>query len=269
MTKKLLFASIILSLSFFQMVIAQEAQEPSAEELAKKLANPIASLISVPFQNNTDIGIGAHNGSRNTLNFQPVVPLKLNDKWNIITRLVLPVISQYNVTGIGNSETGLGDAVISGFISPSVSKGGLTWGAGPVLSVPTGTDDFLSSKKFGVGPTAVALYQFNGMTVGGLINQIWSVAGDEDRADVSSLFFQPFFTYNWKSGAGIGGNFEISQNWTGDTTTVWFNPFISALTSLGKQKTQFAIGPRLNLAAPDGGKADIGFRAAVVFLFPK
>ncbi|MGB5429277.1 MAG: hypothetical protein WBM94_06365, partial [Eudoraea sp.] len=122
---------------------------------------------------------------------------------------------------------------------------------------------------FGIGPTAVALYQTNGMTMGALVNQVWSVAGNKDRADVSSLFFQPFFVYNWKSGAGAGANFEITQNWQGDTTTVWFNPTISGVTSLGKQKTQFTVGPRFNLAAPDATKADLGIRAQIVLLFPK
>lgn len=264
-----MLAIAVMFTGSFQVVMAQEPSEESAAELAKKLANPIASLISVPLQNNTDIGIGENNGSRNTLNMQPVVPIKLNENLNLISRLVLPIVSQYDVTGNGNSETGLGDSVLSGFISPSISKGGLTWGAGPVLLLPTGTDDYLSSKKFGVGPTGVALYQFSGMTIGGLVNQIWSVAGDEDRADVSTFYLQPFFTYNWKSGAGVGGSFEITQNWIGDTTTVWFSPTLSALTSLGTQKTQFAIGPRFNLASPDGSKADIGFRAVIVFLFPK
>jgi len=245
-----------------QFVLAQEDTQESAAELAKKLANPIASLISMPLQNNTDFGIGPNNGSKNTLNIQPVIPIDLSEKLNLITRLVLPVISQYNVTGIGNSEFGLGDASISTWISPSESKGGLTWGAGPVFLIPTGTDDYLTSKKFGIGPTAIALYQAKGMTVGGLVNQIWSDT-------VSSLFFQPFFVYNWKSGAGAGANFEITQNWKGDTTTVWFNPTISAVTSLGKQKTQFTVGPRFNLAAPDATKADLGIRAQIVFLFPK
>jgi hypothetical protein len=86
---------------------------------------------------------------------------------------------------------------------------------------------------------------------------------------VSTLFFQPFLTYNWKSGAGIGGQFEITQNWETNNTTVWFIPTISAVTSLGKQKTQFSIGPRFNLAAPDNAKADLGVRANIVFLFPK
>ncbi|MEX0635704.1 MAG: hypothetical protein WD135_02975, partial [Ferruginibacter sp.] len=102
-----------------------------------------------------------------------------------------------------------------------------------------------------------------------LINQIWSVAGSSSRADLSQLFFQPFMNYNWKSGAGIGGAFEMTQNWKSSNTTLWFAPTISAVTSLGKQKTQFAIGPRFNLASPDGGKADWGWRAVVVFLFPK
>jgi hypothetical protein len=251
------------------IVNAQEAKPAlSAEELAKKLSNPIASLISVPFQNNMDIGIGANNGARNTLNIQPVIPLRISENLNLITRIVLPVISQYNVTGMGNSEVGLGNAVLSAFFSPSNSKGGLTWGAGPVFMLPS-SNEYLSVKKLGIGPTAVALYQSKGYTVGALVNQIWGVAGKETLDDLSMLFFQPFFSYNWKSGAGVGGNFEISQNWGAKTTSAWFNPTLSAVTSFGKQKTQFVIGPRFNLAAPDGLKADIGVRAAVVFLFPK
>ncbi|HPM31928.1 MAG TPA: hypothetical protein PLJ60_16450 [Chryseolinea sp.] len=98
---------------------------------------------------------------------------------------------------------------------------------------------------------------------------MWSVAGGSECSDVSQMFVQPFFNYNWKSGAGIGGNFEWTQYWNANTTVIWFNPNISAVTSLGKQKTQFVIGPRFNVSAPDGAKADLGWRAAIVFLFPK
>ncbi len=269
--KTILAALLIIAFTFVTGVVKAQETKPalSPEELAKKLSNPIASLISVPFQNNTDLGIGDNNGARNTLNIQPVIPVRISENLNLITRIVLPVISQYNVTGVGSSEFGLGNAVLSAFFSPSNSKGGLTWGAGPVFMLPTGSNEYLSVKKLGLGPTAVALYQSKGYTVGALVNQIWGVAGKESLDDLSMLFFQPFFSYNWKSGAGVGGNFEISQNWVGNTTSAWFNPTLSAVTSFGKQKTQFVIGPRFNLAAPDGSKADIGVRAAVVFLFPK
>jgi hypothetical protein len=262
---------LLVVFSTFSGILPAQETKPtlSAEELAKKLSNPIASLISVPFQNNTDIGIGANNGARNTLNIQPVIPVRISKNLNLIARCVLPVISQYNVTGIGKSEVGLGNTVLSGFFSPSNSKGGLTWGAGPVFMLPTGSNEYLSVKKLGMGPTAIALFQSKGYTIGALVNQIWGVAGKESPGDLSLLFFQPFFVYNWKSGAGAGGNFEISQNWVAKTTSVWFNPTLSAVTSFGKQKTQFAIGPRFNLAAPYGSKADIGIRAVVVFLFPK
>lgn len=251
------------------LATAQEVEKLEAAELAKKLANPIASLISVPFQNNTDLGIGELNGARNTLNIQPVVPISVTDNLNLITRWVQPVISQYNITGEGNHEFGLGDAVISAFLSPSNSKGGLTWGAGPVFLVPTGTNSFLTAEKFGIGPTAIALYQSNGITIGALVNQIWSVAGDDNRIDVNQLFFQPFFTYNWKSGAGLGANLEVTQNWETSNTSVWLNPVISGLSSLGNLKTQFLFGPRINLAAANGAKADFGIRAGFVFLFAK
>ncbi len=247
---------LVLFLCISMTVYAQEAAE-----LAKELANPIASLISLPLQNNSDFGIGSLEGSRNTLNIQPVVPIAINENINLITRVVLPLIRQDNITGPGETQSGFGDAVVSGFLSPSESKNGFTWGAGPVFLVPVGNED-LTFDKFGVGPTAVALKQGNGFTYGALVNQIWA---DE----LSQMFLQPFLVYNWASGAGVGGNFELTQNWTAEQTTLWFNPIVTGVTALGKQKLQLGAGPRFNLAAPDGSKAKWGIRALLVFLFPK
>ncbi|MBN3521180.1 hypothetical protein JYB62_14310 [Algoriphagus lutimaris] len=252
---------------FFLYTLTANAQDDAAE-LAKKLANPIASLISVPLQNNTDYGISSFQGTRNTLNIQPVIPVSVSKNWNMITRVVLPIITQYNISAPGEKQSGLGDAVMSAFFSPKNSDK-VTWGVGPALLLPIGTNDYLTTKKFGMGPTAVALKQANGWTVGGLINQLWSVAGNEDRPDVSQMFVQPFLVYNWKTGAGVGANMEWTQNWKTSSSTIWLNPTFSAVTSLGKQKTQFAVGPRINLVAPEGGKADWGWRAVLIFLFPQ
>ena len=256
---------IIFLIFFAKAAVAQN----EAAELAKKLANPISSLISVPFQNNTDYGIGNLNGTRNTLNIQPVVPLSLSKNLNLITRIIMPVVTQYDITAEGDRQSGLGDFVLSGFFSPAVSKNGFTWGAGPVFLLPVGTDQYLTSKKFGIGPTAVALKQSHGFTFGALVNQIWSVAGEESRPDVNQMFLQPFFTYNWKTGAGLGFNFEYTANWQASTSMVFFNPIVTGVTSLGKQKLQLGVGPRINIVAPDGGRADFGWRAVAVLLFPK
>ena len=112
---------------------AQEKPQERAADLAKKLANPVARLISVPFQNNTDIGIGSLNGTRNIINIQPVIPISISKNLNLITRVILPVISQYNITGLGTRESGLGDVALSGFLGPAQTKHGITWGAGPVF----------------------------------------------------------------------------------------------------------------------------------------
>jgi hypothetical protein len=127
----------------------------------------------------------------------------------------------------------------------------------------------LGTKKFGVGPTALILKQTHGWTIGALANQILSVAGDANRSDVNQLFFQPFLTYNWKSGAGLGGNAEITQNWQANTTAAFINPTISGITKLGTQIVSLAIGPRIQVAAPNGNKSALGIRAAVNFVFPK
>jgi len=260
------FLLVLISSSMY----AQEESKPAATdaaEVAKKLANPVASMISAPLQNNMDVGIGAYNGSRNTLNIQPVIPIALSPNLNMIARVILPVISQHDIVAEGSQQTGLSDAVVSAFFAPQTK--GFIWAVGPVFLVPTATNDLLASKKFGVGPTALLLKQTNGWTVGALVNQIWSVAGDETRADVNQMFLQPFLNYNWKSGAGAGVNAEWTQNWEGSTTSVFINPTVSGVTHLGTQIVSLAVGPRLHVAAPDGTKADFGIRSVLTFVFPK
>jgi hypothetical protein len=253
-------------------ITAQDKPAPAtsdAAELAKKLSNPVASLISVPFQNNTDVGIGDYNGSKNTLNFQPVIPIKLNKSVNLITRVVLPIVSQHAITGESDYQSGLSDAVVSGFISPAEAKNGVVWGAGPAFLVPTATNDLLGTKKFGVGPTALVLKQAHGWTYGALVNQLWSIAGDDQRANVSQMFLQPFLVHNWKSGAGVGLNAEITQSWVAKTTAAFINPTVTGVTKLGTQIVSLGVGPRIQVAAPNGQKADFGVRAQFILVFPK
>ena len=265
-------AVITMSLNSFELAAQDEDEKPlssDAAEVAKKLANPIASLVSVPFQNNLDVGIGQFEGYKNTLNFQPVIPINLNEKWNLIARIVLPIISQGDISAEGGKESGLGDAIVSAFFSPARTKSGVVWGAGPCFLVPNATNDMFASKKFGVGPTAVILKQVKGWTVGALMNQIWSVSGSEDQPDVNQMFLQPFVAFNWKSGAGFVVNSEMTKNWEGDTFSAFINPTFNGITKFGKQMVQLQAGPRIQVAAAGGNKAAFGARASVVLVFPK
>jgi len=266
-TVKFLFGLVYFLIAF--SVYAQE--EPakagaSAQELADKLANPVASLISVPLQNNLNYGIGAFNGSKYTINIQPVIPFKLTENLNLITRYIIPVVDQRDITGENTHEFGLSDATVTAFFAPKTK--GIILGFGPAFLVPTATEKILGTEKFGVGPSVLVMHQGKGLSVGFIANQIWSVAGNEDRADFNSFYTQIFLSHSYKSGASLGVNAEITQNWEGNTTMITINPSIGAVTKLGDQVVQFAIMPLIPVVGPHEMKSDWGLRAVLAFVFP-
>lgn len=249
---------------------AREAGGSDATALAKQLTNPISSLISVPFQLNSDDRYGTGDGARTTLNIQPVVPLTLNPDWNLIVRTILPVTYQTDVAPGAGSQFGLGDTVQSFFLSPQTpGPGGLIWGAGPVILWPTATETELGADKWGAGPTGVALIQRGPWTVGALANHIWSFAGDGDRADVNATFLQPFFTHTSPRATSVVLNTESTYNWEAEEWSVPVNLMVNQVLRIGAQPVQIGGGVRYWLETPDGGPDGWGLRLTFALLYPR
>jgi hypothetical protein len=244
-------------------------ERAKAAELAKKLQNPVANLISVPLQDNFDWGGGPNDdGFRYTLVAQPVIPISLNEDWNVISRTILPYVYQENYIGT-SSQSGLADTTESLFFSPvNPTKGGWIWGAGPVLQIPTATDDLLGEEKWGAGPTAVILKQQGPWSYGVLANHVWSFAGEDSRADVNRTFLQPFVSYTTKTFTTFGVNTESTYDWDGSQWNVPINAVVQQLLKIGKQPVAFQLGGRYYAEGPSGGP-EWGLRFQVSFLFPK
>jgi hypothetical protein len=266
--KWLAFMTIVATGLF---ILPTLASADEAEELAKKLANPVASLISVPIQANYDKDLGSYkDGSVWRINIQPVIPMALNDDWNLISRTILPVISQSDIPSKGMGESGIGDIVQSLFFSPkNPTKRGIIWAMGPVFMLPTSSNEMLGTEKWGIGPTGVALKQVGPWTFGGLVNHIESFAGHDDRADVSATFLQPFISYITKTKTTLGLNTESTYDWENEKWSVPLNFTVSQLLKIGPQIISVGGGARYWADSPDSGPKGWGARIQLVFLFPK
>jgi hypothetical protein len=242
-----------------------------ASDLAKKLSNPVAALISVPFQLNYDQDIGpADDGERFQLNIQPVVPVSISEHWNLISRTIVPIVWQDDIFPGAGDQSGLGDIVQSLFFSPKEpTAGGLVWGAGPVFLLPTATDELLGGEQWGLGPTAVVLKQDGPWTYGALANHIWSVAGDHNRSDISSTFIQPFLSYTTPSAWSYTLNSESTYDWEAEQWSVPVNAQVSKVTRLGDQLVSIGGGVRYWAESSDGGPEGFGARLIFTLLFPK
>jgi hypothetical protein len=251
----------------FGTTAAYAAEEDQQADLAQKLQNPIADLISVPIQNNWDFGIGPANAMKFTADIQPVIPVSISEDWNVVIRTILPVIYAESPVAGGASHWGLGDTTQSFFLSPTNEVCGWILGAGPVMYYPTATDPVLGAGKWGAGPTIVALRQEHGFTYGILANQIWSFAGWSDD-NISATFLQPFVSYTTKKHTTFSVNTESTYDWNRSDWTVPLNFAVQQLVKIGKQPIAFQLGYRYYAERPSGGP-DWGLRFTVTLLFPK
>jgi len=263
---QVIFCTLIVSLGSGQSVFAQDEAE-----MAKMLSNPIANLISVPFQADYNQNIGpGDEGSAWVINIQPVIPFTLNKDWNLISRTILPVIDQEDIPLTGMGESGIGDIVQSLFFSPQEpTSSGIIWGVGPVFLLPTASDDALGGEKWGVGPTAVALKQDGPWTYGALTNHIESVTGEDDRADISQTLLQPFLTYRTKTMTTFVLENQSTYDWENEEWAVPLTFSVQQMVKIGKLPLQIGAGVRHWIVSSDNGAEGWGARLQLTFILPK
>ena len=262
----------ILALLLFCMGVASNAaaQDDSTEALAKAAQNPVANMISVPFQENLNFGVGPYNQTQSLLNIQPVVPFSLTPDWNLITRTIIPVLNQPRLSPTIDPEFGIGDINPTFFVSPS-KPGSIIWGAGPTFLLPTATDRYLGTGKWSAGPSVVVLTTPGPWVLGILASNVWSFAGPSSRANVNTFSSQLFVNYNLPQGWYLTTSPIITANWTAPASQRWTVPVgggIGRIFKVGGQALNAQLGGYYNVVRPDGA-ATWQLRAQLVFLFPK
>jgi hypothetical protein len=268
----------------FATTLAAQNAAPAADTdaLAKATQNPVASLISVPFQNNTNFAIGPYNRTQDVLNIQPVIPSKLGPRWMLISRIIQPIVWQPYSTQTTGGEFGFGDMSPTFFLSPA-KPGKLIWGVGPAWVFPTATNQLLGQGKVSIGPSVVALVQPGHWTIGGLVNNVWSFAGSGGRPEVNQMTFQYFVNYNLKKGWFLSSSPILTANWNnkapldaangGDTTSGgrWTVPVgggVGRVTRLGFQPVNMALNFYGNVVHPSGASS-WGMRFQIALLYPQ
>jgi hypothetical protein len=245
--------------------------EENATALAKAAQNPVANMISVPFQNNTNFDYGPDDDTQNILNIQPVIPVALDPEWNLITRTIAPVITQPGILPGQDATTGLGDIQFTAFLSPAKPHG-LIWGVGPIVQLPTNTNDRLGSDRWGLGPSVVALKMDGPWVFGALANNVWSVGGGSDPG-YNNFLLQPFVNYNFPEHPGRYLTFSpvITADWKAESGDRWTVPLglgIGQIVKLGKLPLNLQASVYYNVEKPEYGP-DWQLRIQVALLFPK
>ncbi len=248
-----------------------EAAEDETGELARAVQNPVASMISLPFQNNTNFEFGSKDKPLHTLNIQPVWPVGLNDEWNLITRTIMPIVSQPQLVSGQDRETGLGDTTFTAFLSPA-RPGKVIWGVGPVFLMPTASDDRLGADKWGLGPSAVLLTMPGNWVIGSLFSNVWSTGGS-GREDVSLFSWQFFANYNMPDGWYLTSSPIITANWEAksgsDTWTVPVGGGVGKIFRIGSlPPMNFQVQGFYNVAKPNA-LGRLNLRVQLQLLFPK
>ncbi|GBE08394.1 hypothetical protein BMS3Abin11_01514 [bacterium BMS3Abin11] len=247
------------------------AQAASDAGLAQELTNPIANLVTIPIQMNYDNNIGLNDkGSKIITNIQPVIPVDVNEDWTLITRTIVPIISQDKIFPDGSSQFGLGDINEQLFFSPKKpTSGGITWGVGAALLLPTATDSKLGSKKLGAGPSVVAITMRGPWTFGAIANHVWSFAGDKDRIDISNTFMQPFMAYTWPNTWTVSAQTETTYNWKLEEWAIPVNVAAAKLVKFGKVPVSLQAGVGYWLESPTAGPEGVRFRLQANIVLPR
>ena len=249
---------------------AQESSAQGTSETAKQAQNPIANVISVPLENDFYPHTGADKEDSYVFEMKPVVPFKLSNDWNLITRTVIPVIQVPDLTPTIHGTSGLGDIQTSLFFSPT-RVGKVIWGAGPVISFPTATEDILGTKKLSIGPTAVALTIRGHWLFGALVQNLFSVAGPKERPDVNQMLLQPFVNYNMRHGWYLVSSPVITSNWEANSNNRWAVPVgggVGRIVHVGKLPVNTYAQVFRNAERPNG-TTSWSARFQMQFLFPK
>ncbi|BDG70447.1 hypothetical protein [Roseomonas fluvialis] len=252
--------------------VAPPASSASATELAKKLQNPIGDLYSFPFQSNTNFRVGPNNGTQEILNIQPVIPIHVNEDWNIITRTILPLVWNPSFQPFADTVPfGSGPITFSAFLSPSKPVNGWLWAVGPVLQIPTASDRSLGSPVWGGGPTAALVYMGGPWVAGALANNVWSFGGTSGRGGTqyNNFLLQPFVNYNFGEGWYVGTAPIITANWLERGSNAWTVPVgaqVGRVIRLGRLPVNLLAGAYYNVVRPDDA-ATWQLRTQVTLIF--